>query len=101
AANQQVTLDFWQNHRSRFELYVSLAVLDECAAGDAQAAKERDQFLRGIPALDINDEVFRLADALAAGLSLPAKARLDAVHIAVSAVLELQTHCQSGHANYN
>jgi hypothetical protein len=35
AANQQVTREFWDDHRSRFEFFVSLAVVDECRAGDA------------------------------------------------------------------
>lgn len=30
AANQQVTREFWDDHRSRFDLFVSLAVVDEC-----------------------------------------------------------------------
>jgi hypothetical protein len=40
AANQQVTREFWDDHRSRFDLFVSLAVVDECRAGDAEAAIE-------------------------------------------------------------
>jgi hypothetical protein len=49
AANQQVTRDFWDEHRARFDLFVSLAVVDECKAGDVQAAAEREVFLKGIP----------------------------------------------------
>ncbi len=86
AANQQITHDFWHNHRSRFDLFVSLAVIDECAGGDKEAAKERDQFLRGVAVLDVNDQVYEVADSLAEALSLPHRARVDSVHIAVSAV---------------
>jgi len=86
AANQQVTREFWDDHRSRFDLFVSLAVVDECMAGDAEAAAEREAFLRGIPVLDVTDEVLSLAPSLMSGIPLPAKAAVDAVHIAVAAV---------------
>jgi hypothetical protein len=86
AANQQVTREFWEDHRARFDLFVSLAVVDECMAGDPDAAAEREFFLRGIPVLDVTDKVLSLAGSLASGIPLPPKAAVDAVHIAVAAV---------------
>ena len=86
AANQQVTREFWEDHRSRFDLFVSLAVVDECKAGDAEAAAEREVFLHGIPVLDVTDEVLSLAQSLVREIPLPAKAAVDAVHIAAAAV---------------
>jgi hypothetical protein len=86
AANQQVTRELWDDHRSRFDLFVSLAVVDECLAGDAEAAAERDFFLRGIPVLGVNTDVLALAQLLMTGIPLPEQAEVDAVHIAVAAV---------------
>ena len=86
AANQQVTRELWDDHRLRFDLFVSLAVVDECMAGDAEAAAEREVFLQGIPVLGVNDDVLSLAQSLKAGIPLPEKAAVDAVHIAVAAV---------------
>ncbi len=86
AANQQVTREFWENHRSRFDLFVSLAVIDECMAGDTDAAAERDVFLKGIPVLGVTDYVVTLSQLLMTGIPLPEKADIDAVHIAVAAV---------------
>ena len=86
AANQQVTREFWDDHRSRFDLFVSLAVVDECLAGDAEAAAERDLFLRDIPILGMNDSILSLAQSLVTGIPFPQKADVDAVHIAVAAV---------------
>ena len=73
AANQQVTREFWEDHRSRFDLFVSLAVVDECMAGDSEAAAEREVFLRGIPVLDVTDEVLSLAASLVTGNTAPAQ----------------------------
>jgi hypothetical protein len=86
AANQQVSREFWDDHRSRFDLFVSLAVVDECTAGDAEAAAEREVFLHGIPVLGVDDDVLALAQSLMTGIPLPEKAAVDAVHIAVAAV---------------
>jgi hypothetical protein len=37
AANQQVTQEWWQDRRIKFELYVSQLVEQEASSGDAEA----------------------------------------------------------------
>lgn len=86
AANQQTTRDWWDNHRQRFELLVSRFVVDECSDGDPVAAQERLVYLRGLTLLEISDEVSALATALMAGVPLPEKAALDALHISVATI---------------
>jgi hypothetical protein len=86
AANQQVTREFWDDHRSRFDLFVSLAVVDECMAGDAKAAAERNVFLQRIPVLAVDVDVLSLGQSLMTGIPLPERAGVDAVHIAVAAL---------------
>lgn len=86
AANQQITRDWWENHRSRFDLFISQAVVQECSKGDPIAAQERLDLLKGISHLQLTKPVQKLAKALVRRVSLPAKARIDALHIAVSAV---------------
>lgn len=84
AANQLLTLEWWSNHRHRFDLFVSQATIDECSAGDPSAAAERLVFLEGIPVLAINPETQTLAGELMRQLGLPEKAAVDAVHIAIA-----------------
>ncbi len=81
AANQQLTRDWWDNHRDRFELFVSEAVVAECAKGDPTAAEERAEFLGDLPVLDIDEDCHRLASNIIQGVSLPEKADVDAIHI--------------------
>ena len=90
AANQQVTRDWWDNHRQGFELFVSRYVVDECSGGDPVAAQERLVFLEGVPLLEINEKVKTLADALLATVPLPPKAAIDALHISVAALSGVQ-----------
>ena len=86
AANQQTTRDWWDNHRQDFGLFVSRFVVDECSDGDPVAARERLVYLEGIPLLQAPDDVNVLAETLLAGVPLPEKAAIDALHISVAAV---------------
>jgi predicted nucleic acid-binding protein len=86
AARQQLTHDWWNNERQNFGLCISQTVLDEAAAGDADAAKRRLLFLHDLPLLDLTDAVDLVAGTIMASGLLPEKAARDAVHIAVSSV---------------
>jgi len=86
AANQETTREWWANRRDAFEIYISQTVIQECNAGDQDAAQRRMEFLKPFPRLDITEEVETLAAKLIAGVPLPLRAQADAVHIAVAAV---------------
>ncbi len=86
AGHQQITKEWWQARRDDFEIYVSQLVLNEAAAGDAEAARARMAAIQDFPMLDITDEVGDLAARLVTSLSLPMKAGTDAAHIAIAAV---------------
>ena len=64
---------------------ISPYVVQEASAGDPQAAAERLEVLREIPVLPVADEIAELADFLLLGGGLPAKAGIDALHIACAA----------------
>ena len=84
AAHQQVTRDWWDT-RLAFELYVSQFVLDEAGAGDAKAAERRLAVLADIPVLDLTPEVRLVAGEIMRLGAMPAKAYVDALHVAVAA----------------
>jgi predicted nucleic acid-binding protein len=85
-AHQKVTQDWWSERREEFELRVSEFVLGEARAGHPEAAQKRLAVLAGIRLLEATPAVESLATALLAGGAVPAKARLDALHIAVASV---------------
>ncbi len=85
ASNRLLTLRWWDDHRERFDLFVSEAVVDECSAGDPVAASERLVFLDEIPVLAINSDTQILAQDLLRRVGLPPKAAIDAIHIAIAA----------------
>ena len=85
AAHQEATRNWWAG-RSRFELFVSRAVVTEASRGAPDAAARRMEALQGIPNLQFGRNVATLARRLMQSGTLPPKARLDAAHVAVAAV---------------
>ena len=89
AAHQQITREWWAR-RDGFDLNSSRLVVQECQAGDEQAAADRLTALAGIPLLEQEGEVGKLAEALMRDVPLPEKAAADALHIATAAVHGMQ-----------
>lgn len=85
AAHQQVTRDWWET-RDSFDLYISQFVLDEARAGDAHAAGLRLAALREAEVLELTPDTGGLARKILEQGGMPAKAYVDAVHVAVAAV---------------
>ena len=86
AARQQLTREWWDVERRNYDLCISQIVLDEVAAGDAEAAQRRMAVIDTLPLLDLTFEVDGLAETIMQAGLLPASASRDAVHIAVTAV---------------
>lgn len=85
AAWQQITSDWWNNQRHRFELYISELVVAEAERGDKDAAERRLEIIRKMPELSITEETISIADKLVEKGAIPFKAADDAMHIAVAA----------------
>ena len=86
AARRQLTHDWWNNERRNYDLCISGIVLDEAAAGDVDAAKRRLGFIEKLPLLDLTDAVNVVAKKIMQSRLLPPRAARDAIHIAVSAI---------------
>lgn len=90
AARQLLTNKWWDTERTNYELVVSQYVLDEASAGDPTLAAERMQALAGIPLLPHAPEISRIANEIMSRAILPAKAQVDALHIATVAHHRIQ-----------
>jgi len=86
AAHQQITNEWWAHQREKFDIYISQFVFDEARAGDTILAGERMKIISKFPKLEVNQDVKYLAALLIRERIIPAKAVIDAAHIAVSAV---------------
>lgn len=89
AGHQQVTRDWWEGTRLKFDIYSSQVVIDEISAGDSTIASERLKLITGISLLRVTGEVENLASHYLDKLGLPTKASLDILHLAYSVAYEL------------
>jgi hypothetical protein len=89
AARQQITSDWWEDRKDEFDLFISQHVLDEAGDGDLTAARRRLELLNGLSLLDATEETDELGKALITEGPIPQKAAIDALHIAVAAVHEM------------
>jgi hypothetical protein len=85
-AHQQITREWWQRHRAKFDLHVSELVLYESGRGDPDAVHARLELIADLPVLKINPAARSLAEKIFGATTLPDKAGADALHIAVAAV---------------
>jgi uncharacterized membrane protein len=79
------TRQWWNDSRGSFEICTSQVVLDEAARGDAEAAAERLEALKGIALVPVLDAALQLSQLLLSRHALPARARVDATHVAIAA----------------
>jgi len=90
AAHQLLTHKWWDTERTNYELVVSQYVLDEASAGDPTLAAERLKALDGIPLLPDAPEITQIANEIISRAILPARAQVDALHIATVAHHRIQ-----------
>ena len=90
AVKQAITRTWWDRHRHRYELVTSEVVLAEAGSGNAAMAAQRLLSMGGVRVLAASPEVDFIASELIRRRLLPAKARLDAVHVAYAAVYQVE-----------
>src|SRR5688572_12662569 len=86
AARQTLTQEWWEDARQRFDLYVSVLVVEEAKAGGTEAAQRRLAAISGLPVLEINDAAEKLGKRLLDGGAIPSSRAEDALHISLATV---------------
>jgi hypothetical protein len=89
AAHQAITINFWENERQKYDLYISQYVIDECAKGDPEAAGRWLNLLEGMKMLPVFESVDELAPVYKHLLNIPETANIDAFHLAISVIAEM------------
>ena len=79
AAWQQVTAEWWERYKHRFNLFISEVVIAEARQGSMQAAAKRLDLIKNIPELEVTDSVETLAKKLLEKGALPKGALDDAM----------------------
>ena len=89
AAHQQLTRQWWQDERQRYQCVTSEEVLKEAGLGDAEMARRRLEALLGLTVLAVDKSAQHLAQELLAARILPAAAASDAIHAVVAAQCQI------------
>ncbi len=85
-ANQNITVEWWETQRHKYDLVVSEFVLAEAGLGNPAAAQLRLAAIEGLMELRATDAILVLGRELIGRSALPAKAEIDAYHVAIAAV---------------
>jgi hypothetical protein len=86
AAWQEITSQWWDQERLKYELFTSELVIAEAGGGDIDAAQKRLDRLKDIPVLAIDDATKQFAAQLIQDGGVPSEAQADALHIAIASV---------------
>lgn len=86
AARQTLTQEWWENARAKFDLYVSVLVVEESKDGAPDAAQKRLAAISGLPILEMNEPAEQLAKRLMDEGAVPPPSAEDALHISLATV---------------
>jgi hypothetical protein len=86
AGQQAATQKWWEQRRTDYDLFVSEFVDIEAGRGEAKMSLARVSAIKSLPRLLATDAVLDLAARILETGLIPAKAEVDASHIAVAAV---------------
>nr|VFK20470.1 MAG: Predicted nucleic acid-binding protein, contains PIN domain [Candidatus Kentron sp. LPFa] len=86
AAKQAITLEWWEEHGTQYEIFLSELVLEEVSFGDSSAAQKRLRIIENIPILETTGNAVELSRILVAEKAIPETSMEDALHIAIAAV---------------
>ena len=81
-ARQQITRNWWEDIRQKFEAYISTYVIDEISQGDTLASKSRLQAIYGFNLLPASGEIENLAKQYFKKMKIPEHAMYDCLHLA-------------------
>jgi hypothetical protein len=89
AAWQQITTQWWQQEREKYELFTSALVTAEASQGNPDVATRRLRVLADLSELTAGDEAEDFAARLIEDGGVPVGAEGDALHIAIAAIHEM------------
>jgi predicted nucleic acid-binding protein len=91
AAHQQLTRQWWQDRRLRFNCVTSEEVVREASQGDADMSRLRLEALAGLPVLRVTETARGLAKEILQKGLLPLQAVSDAIHASVASTEGIET----------
>ncbi len=89
SARQAITIEWWEEYKNQFEVFISELVIEEIGSGDLLAAKRRLAVVEKIPVLENTENATKLAKSLILESAVPESSTEDALHISIAAVQKI------------
>ncbi len=89
-SRQETTIDWWEEEMSKFDCYLSLAVIEEISRGNQFEADKRLKASENIKILGESNEVMVIAEKYFTKLDIPEKSKYDSIHIAYASYYEIE-----------
>jgi hypothetical protein len=86
AGHQQISQEWWAEHRLNYDCAISVAVIEEASLGDPDEIQKRLAILETLTLLEVTPEAAELTKAILSSKAIPPRAAQDAAHVAVAAV---------------
>jgi hypothetical protein len=83
-AKQELTKEWWFEHKSNYDLFISDLVIEEISKGDSVYADERLKIVENIPILKVTEKALLIANSIVSKKILPSKATDDILHISLA-----------------
>lgn len=86
SARQTITIEWWEEYKDSFDIFISELVIEEIGSGDLAAAKRRLSVIEKIPVLEATKNAVKLAKELIIENAVPESSPEDALHISIAAL---------------
>ena len=86
SARQAISIEWWDEYKSSFDIYISELVLEEIGTGDSSAAQKRLSVVDEVPILETTENAKNLAKTLISQHAIPKTSLEDALHIAIATI---------------
>lgn len=84
AARRAWTREWWREHRARYELVTSMAVIEELEAGHHPRKRQALEFIREVPLVPVVSDIAGIAEEYVKCHLMPANPHGDALHLALA-----------------
>ena len=86
---QILSRDFWNSEIHKYRLSISQTTIDEISRGDKEMALKREEKIKNLELLELNEDIMDLAEIYFERLQIPEKAKPDSLHLSVASFHEI------------
>ena len=70
-AHQEITRIWWEEHREKYDIYISQLVLEECSRGDKNISEKRVNLIKDIPVIIFNNDIISIVNMIISKKIIP------------------------------